>query len=277
MAAAPLATGLLCEPMFSALRFPLKTAGFLGWTAALYAALEAQCAITPASAQAELVRTWQHRYGLGLLRIFGVEVAVEGPGLARGARYPGQDRRGKGRIFVMNHRTALDIFVSLAFCEATIVSRADLAGWPVIGAAARRVGTLFVDRASRQSGAAVVNAMVGAIEQGRGVMIFPEGTTFQGDEVRPFHPGAFHAAVRTGAELVPLGLCYAREEFAFGDEAFSTHMRRVARERTIAAALQAGEPVHPERGESTEHLRDRVHAKVQALVSLARARLVAAL
>jgi 1-acyl-sn-glycerol-3-phosphate acyltransferase len=259
--------------MFTGIRFPLKTAGFLGWTVALYAALEAQTALSPASMQAELVKTWQHRYGQGLLRIFGVEVEPAGPGLAVGARYPGTDAAGRGRIFVMNHRTALDIFISLAFCEATIVSRADLAGWPVIGAAARRVGTLFVDRASRQSGATVVNAMVGALEQGRGVMIFPEGTTYQGDEVRPFHPGAFHAALRTGASIVPLGLAYAREEFAFGDEAFSTHMKRVAAEPTIGAALQAGEPVHGERGESVEHLRDRVHARVQQLVQAARARL----
>ena len=33
-------------------------------------------------------------------------------------------------------------------------------------------------------------------------------TTFSGDEVRPFRPGAFLAAQRTGAEIVPVGIAY---------------------------------------------------------------------
>ena len=129
------------------------------------------------------------RYGKGLLRLYGMEVRPAAPSSARAsAAYPGRDARGRGRVFVMNHRSLLDIFVTLAFIEATIVSRADLARWPVIGVAARRVGTLFVDRTSKQSGSAAVNAMCGAVERGRGVMVYPEGTTFVGDEVTPSAP-----------------------------------------------------------------------------------------
>lgn len=258
--------------MFEGLRFPFKTAGFLTWTVGLYGLLEAETALTPAPAREALVRLWQRRYGRGLLRIWGVDVAAEGPGLSPGEPVPGVDARGLGRLFVMNHRAALDIFVSLSFAEATLVSRADLAGWPVIGTAARRVGTLFVDRGSKQSGAAVINAMVAALERGQGVMVYPEGTTFAGDEVRPFQSGAFLAAVRAGAEVVPLGLAYEGEDIAFGDEEFSTHMKRVGRRKRIRAALQVGAPL-PSAGRSTEELRDAARGRVQELVNEARARL----
>jgi len=258
--------------MLSRLRFPLKTASFVGWTGALYALLEAETALSPEVAHRRLLHLWQGRYGRGLLRIWGVRVSPGGPGLRTDVLYPAADARGVGRLFVMNHRSALDIFIALAFAEATIVSRADLAGWPVIGTAARRVGTLFVDRKSRSSGSAVVQAMANALGQGRGVLVFPEGTTFEGDEVRPFHVGGFAAAVRAGASVVPLGLTYERADTVFGEEEFSTHMKRVSGKRRIRAALQAGVPISAE-GHTAESLRDAAHASLQELVLHARARI----
>jgi 1-acyl-sn-glycerol-3-phosphate acyltransferase len=258
--------------MFGPLRFPLKTAGFLGWTLGLYGLLEADTFLSARAEHEARVKTWQGRYGRGLLRIWGVDVDAQGPGLSATACYPGADARHIGRVFVMNHRSALDIFVALAFLEASMVSRADLAGWPVIGMAARRVGTLFVDRQSRQSGAAVIQAMTTALQRGRGVMVFPEGTTFAGDEIRPLHPGCFHAAVRAGAEVVPLGLCYERDDATFGDEEFSVHMKRIGAQARVRAALQAGAPI-PAAGQTTDALREKVHAELQALVKQARARL----
>jgi 1-acyl-sn-glycerol-3-phosphate acyltransferase len=125
----------------------------------MYGMLEVDTALSPASARELVLHKWMRRYGRRLLDLYGVEVHAGGPYVGEGAQYPERDARGRGRLFVMNHRSGLDIPITLAFFEATIVSRADLARWPVIGVAARRVGTLFVDRASRQSGAAVIQAM----------------------------------------------------------------------------------------------------------------------
>src|SRR4051812_43780366 len=120
--------------MFEGLRFPLKTAGFVGWTLGMYGALEANSLVTARAGREKLLRQFQGRYGRGLLRIWGVDVAL-GEGLLADGCFPGTDARGIGRVFVMNHRSALDIFIALAFLDATLVSRADLAGWPVIGMA----------------------------------------------------------------------------------------------------------------------------------------------
>ena len=101
-----------------------------------------------------------------------------------------------------------DIFVNLAFVEANIVSRADLARWPVIGLAARRVGTLFVDRSSKSSGTAVIDAMCASVERGRAVMVYPEGTTFAGRRGAALPARRVPRAQRAGAEIVPVGIAY---------------------------------------------------------------------
>src|SRR5262249_52158360 len=213
---------------------------------------------------------WMARYGRGLLQLYGLRVTAHGPYVeARGGRYPARDGSGRGRIFVMNHRSMLDIFVTLAYLEANIVSRADLSGWPVIGRAARRVGTLFVDRSSKQSGAAVINAIVHASLHGRGVMVYPEGTTFPGDEVRPFRAGAFLAAQRTGAEVVPVGIAYEGDGASYRDEPFVNHLFRVTSAKRTRVGLVVGEPIpgpHPD----VDALRALAHERVQALVHEAR-------
>jgi len=254
------------------LRFPLRTAGFVGLTFGMYGLLEVDTARSPASAHHDVLHAWMRRYGRALLDLYGVEVRAGGPHVGSGGHYPGTDARGRGRLFVMNHRSGLDVPITLSFFEATILSRADLARWPVIGVAARRVGVLFVDRSDRRSGAAVVQAMTAALERGRGVMVYPEGTTFAGDEVRPFRPGAFTAAARAGAEIVPVGLAYGGAEAAYVDESFADHMKRVSRARRTPAAIEVGEPIAAAGGD-VDALRDAAHQAVQALVHRARAAL----
>ena len=265
-------------------RVPLRTAGFVGLTFTLLAGLESERAlVSDERARDDVTYKWMARYGLGLLRLYGLEVTargphVEAPPAGSGGvfpappRYPARDASGRGRLFVMNHRSMLDIFVNLAFLEANIVSRADLSGWPVIGLAARRTGTLFVDRSSKQSGAAVIHAICAAVEHGRAVMVYPEGTTFSGDEVRPFRPGAFLAAARTGAEIVPVGIAYDGDAASFLDEPFAKHLLRVSATPRLRIALEIGEPLRGDQAD-VDATRARVHEQVQALVHRARGRL----
>jgi lyso-ornithine lipid O-acyltransferase len=267
-----MSSGTPVDRVAGALRFPIRTAGFVGLTFTLYGMLELDTAISAAEERPAVLYKWIERYGRGLLKLYGVDVTAIGPHVEEGRRYPGTSPDGRGRIFIMNHRSGLDIPVNLAFIEATIVSRADLARWPVIGVAARRVGTLFVDRTDKQSGAAVINAMCGAIERGRAVMVYPEGTTYSGDEVRPFRPGAFVAAQRTGAEIVPVGLAYGGEGASFVEEPFTAHMKRVSSAPGTRAALAVGEPLRAP-GASLEETTKAGRDAVQALVHRARAAL----
>ncbi len=257
-------------------RFVGRTAGFVGLTFSMYGMLELDTAISPGGEREAVLHAWIRRYGEALLKLYGVQVIARGPHVEQGDVYRGRGANRRGRVFVMNHRSGLDIPICLAYVEATILSRADLSGWPVIGVAARRVGTLFVDRKDKQSGAAAINAMVASIERGRAVMVYPEGTTYEGDEVRPFRAGAFLAAQRTGAEIVPVGLAYDGAAASFGDESFADHMARVSSAPGTRASIVVGAPIVDVGGDVAE-LRERTRAEVQALVHDARRALDGAL
>jgi 1-acyl-sn-glycerol-3-phosphate acyltransferase len=100
-------------------------------------------------------------------------------------------------------------------------------------------------------------------------MVFPEGTTFAGDEVHPFHPGAFVAAARSDAQIIPIGNAYQGEAASFMDESFGEHMKRVASARTTRVAMEVGDPIRVG-GRSVDDVRADARSKIQALVQRAR-------
>jgi lyso-ornithine lipid O-acyltransferase len=211
---------------------------------------------------------WMRRCGRAVLRLMGARLSTP---LARGAFLSGRDSQGRGRIFAMNHRSTLDIFVYLSLMEANALSRSDLAHWPVIGLAARRVGTLFVDRSDRASGSAAVTTMIRALSEGKGILVFPEGTTFTVDEVQPFRKGAFVAAERARAEVVPVGIAYRPSEACYGDEDFLSHWKRLASLPSVQVAVEFGDPLAPVGDPNL--LRTRAQQAVQELVLRARKRI----
>ena len=101
--------------------------------------------------------------------------------------------------------------------------------------------------------------------------MYPEGTTFAGDEVRPFRAGAFTAAQRTGAEIVPMGIAYEGHAATFVDEAFPAHYRRVASSPKTRLGLIFGDPIPAGDHPDVNVLRGLAHERVQALVHRARA------
>ncbi|MDB4998594.1 MAG: uncharacterized protein JWM74_6026, partial [Myxococcaceae bacterium] len=105
--------------------------------------------------------------------------------------------------------------------------------------------------------------------------VFPEGTTFPDDEVRPFHRAVFTAAARGKAEIVPVGIAYEEGSAAiFFDETFLTHLERMAGAPHTRVAIAIGDPIATA-GVKPEALAAKAHAAVQELVGVARAALPA--
>lgn len=244
-----------------------RAGGFVGITAAMLPPFVAHMRALPEGDHKDERRdAWVRAWARALLRLFAIDVVVDG------AAPPRTRTGGRGRVIVANHRSAIDIGVLLATFGGTMVSRADLARWPVVGAAARSVGTVFVERTKVESGAAVVRTIQRHLGAGRTILLFPEGTTFDGDEVRPFQRGAFVAAAAAGAEILPVGLAYpSTSSAAFVNETFPEHLARMARGGGTRMALAVGEPIVAAPGERSQALTARAHAEVQALVRRARA------
>jgi 1-acyl-sn-glycerol-3-phosphate acyltransferase len=241
-----------------------RIAGFGALTAAMLPAFVAHSRLAAEAARDPLRVRWVGAWASALLKLFGVTVLED--------EEPPQVPH-RGRLVVANHRSTADILVLLRRFGGHMVSRADLAGWPLLGPAARSVGTVFVDRADAVSGANAVRNIRALLGRGATVIVFPEGTTFMGDEVRPFHAGAFVAALRSGADVVPVGLAYeAGSGAAFVNESFGAHLARMAAAEPSSMAMSIGAPIAVGDDARAAVLRDRAHAEVQRLVLVSRAR-----
>jgi 1-acyl-sn-glycerol-3-phosphate acyltransferase len=132
------------------------------------------------------------------------------------------------RLVVANHRSTIDILLMLHLFGGQLLARGDMATWPGIGVMARRAGTLFVRRDDPASGAGAVQRMRERLRRGITIGVFPEGTTFHGDEVREFQPGAFVAIARERGIVLPVGIAYERDDAIYGDEPIVDHLKRLA-------------------------------------------------
>ncbi|HLK37304.1 MAG TPA: lysophospholipid acyltransferase family protein [Polyangiaceae bacterium] len=243
------------------IRRGVRIAGFGGLTATMLPAFLAREALTPAASRGPLRERWVGTWCSGVLGLFGVEVLRSGPLPAP----------GRGHLVVANHRSTADVLALLRAFGGLMVSRADLARWPLLGLGARAVGTLFVDRADAHSGATVVRMIRSRLVEGATVIVFPEGTTFPDDDVRPFHAGAFAAALRSGADVIPVGLAYSRGSGAqFVNESFGAHLARMAAATPSKVAMCVGAAIAVADGAKAAPLRDLAHAEVQRLVHEAR-------
>jgi 1-acyl-sn-glycerol-3-phosphate acyltransferase len=110
-------------------------------------------------------------------------------------------------LFVANHVSWADITVLGARMDGLFVARADLAKWPLIGALARRAGTLFVARDRPGSAGAQVDALGAQLGAGRDLVLFAEGTTSLGETVLPFRTALFGAAW-SAARVQPVLIAY---------------------------------------------------------------------
>lgn len=139
-----------------------------------------------------------------------------------------------GAMLVANHISWVDIFAINALCPVHFVAKSELAGWPVLGQLATRVGTLFIERGKRHAVHRMIGHVAQALDGGMRVGVFPEGTTGDGLRLLPFHGNILQSAVVARATVVPVGLRYrdhrglASETIEYvGDTSFATSMWRL--------------------------------------------------
>lgn len=231
-------------------------AATLGWVAA--ASLHQR--FVPVPQREQVFQRYMRRWGSSLVRATGGQVE-----LVPGCSVPLQH---KPRLVVANHRSPFDIGVLLSLFGGHALSRADLADWPVLGLAARRAGTIFVDRDSGASGASALRAIRRRLSAGASILVFPEGATFEGDTVRPFKAGAFAALRGLDVDIVPVGLAYD-PGVEFVEETFVQHVVRVAARPVTHCVVNIGAPL-PAQGRAQE-LATTLEREVQRLVTGARA------
>lgn len=183
------------------------------------------------AAEERFIEAYRKRFAELLLTAFQAEIL--------GDIVP--ERRHRSRLVVANHRALLDIPILLDRFGGVLLSKAEVAGWPLAGPMATRARTIYVDRDDQTSGVRAIRLMRNALEAGITLSVFPEGTVHAGDEIQDFRAGAFLAAKGLDVEILPVGLAYP-EYAEWGGRDLRAHIGALlGRERT-PVGLAVGEP-----------------------------------
>jgi 1-acyl-sn-glycerol-3-phosphate acyltransferase len=185
-----------------------------------------------------------------LLTAAGCRLTREGGASLRAAKRP--------LLLASNHASYVDVLALLALVPRDFVfaAKAEVGRWPLIGTLVRRVGHLTIERFDVSQSVADAGKVALALEEGRSVLLFPEGTFTASAGLRPFRLGTFKAAVETGVAIVPLALTGTRAVLRAGQ----------ALPRPGPIHLWIGDPV-PAEGDgwrAVVALRDRVAAEIAA-------------
>nr|WP_155906376.1 MULTISPECIES: lysophospholipid acyltransferase family protein [unclassified Mycolicibacterium] len=177
----------------------------------------------------------QRAYCRLVLRCLGVRITVSG----------GPIRNLSGVLVVAGHVSWVDIFAIGAVMPGSFVARADLIEWPALGALARLLKVIPIDRHSLRRLPDVVRTVADRLTGGQTVVAFPEGTTWCGLGHGTFAPAMFQAAVDAGRPVQPLQLTYRHRDGAqstipafIGDDSLLTSIKRVITARLTVCHIQ---------------------------------------
>jgi len=115
-------------------------------------------------------------------------------------------------LFVANHVSYTDITILGSVIAGSFIAKAEVADWPFFGWLAKLQRSVFVDRRVRST-AAQRDAITDRLSAGEALILFPEGTSGDGNRVLPFKSALFSAAQRNDIPPVivqPVSLAYTR-------------------------------------------------------------------
>ena len=157
-------------------------------------------------------RTFPHRYHRFVAYLFGIKVRIAGKPPMGAA------------LLLANHTSWLDIVIFSAVAPLSFVAKSEVGTWPFFGTLARLQRTVFVTRARRSETGAARDAIAERLAQGDVLVLFPEGTSDDGNMVLPFKSALLSAAdsaFHQGREVTvqPVSTAYvAREGIPMGRE-----------------------------------------------------------
>ena len=194
-----------------------------------------RCAFRRSDAKLTARALWLHRATRRTLRLFHFETQAAGPIPSRG-------------LLISNHLSYVDILVISSLTPTVFVSKHDVKFWPVFGQFAVLGGTVFVNRDRRFQVGHVNDEITTALNQGALVVLFPEGTSSNGQTILPFKSSLLEPATNPAWPLAVGWIHYeiddgdaSNEVCYWGDHTFFPHMLNLLSKRRVRATVCFGQ------------------------------------
>jgi lyso-ornithine lipid O-acyltransferase len=220
-----------------------------------------------------LRRPWVARfprfYHRRCCRILGIDVRRVGEPVARGPV-----------LFASNHVSYTDITVLGSLIAGSFIAKSEVAGWPLFGWLAKLQRSVFVDRQVRST-AQQRDAIAERLDAGDALILFPEGTSGDGNFVLPFKSALFSVVFNSEQPIVvqPVSLAYtklnglpigrwSRPLFAwYGDMDLGPHLWRLLGLGTVEVVVEFHPPTSLAEFASRKALAEFCHQRVRNGVS----------
>ena len=130
-------------------------------------------------------------------KIMGIKIEVRG-----------KITKEKPCFFVSNHASYIDIIVLGSLVEGSFIAKKEIESWPVFGYMTKLQNGIFVER-NRTQASAQKNQILERLQEGGSLILFPEGTSSDGNRVLPFKSSLFSfAKTLPNLPIQPISVTY---------------------------------------------------------------------
>lgn len=176
----------------------------------------------------------------------------------------GNPQSVKGGLIVSNHIGYLDIISHSSVFNVRFSPKTTLRSWPLLGGLISMNRPVWIDRTSKQASQKSLAEFRETMEQGINLLVYPEGTTSDGNHgLLPFKSTPFEAVIAGSFPVYPI-LTFYRQKLEdhsvawYGDMSFLPHLWKILGLRETQVDIYIFDPVFPGK-DDRKKLAEKVH------------------
>lgn len=163
-------------------------------------------------------------------------------------------------LLIANHPSAFEDIGIPALFDVDSLAKSEVRDWWLVGRIGAAAGTLYVQRESRESRNEAARAIIGRLEQGRNVALYPEGGVKGKRLDQGFRHGVFTISLTTGVPIVPVFIHYeAQDDFYWNDQSLPRKILEIMLTRNNRANYYVYDAFLPEDFEDQDRYAESVY------------------
>ena len=176
--------------------------------------------------------------------------------------------RGFDGFFFPNHVSYLEVLAIFGIMPTRFLAKAEIRGWPVVGAIAAAIGCVFVQRGDKESRREARLALT-EVDTFPPITIFPEGKRGPGNALLPFRYGAFEIVTQGNFAFLPIATSFNNLDVAIwhrGENIIKALWRLSSQPKRIVVQIAPQEVQHPTSDDDPVTLAEAVQQELTAVL-----------
>ncbi len=175
---------------------------------------------------------------------------------------------------VSNHLSYTDIFIISSTIQSVFVANAELMEEFPLGTITKYSGGIFVERRSRSRMLEEIEMVSNVLDLGFNVVLFPEGTTSNGETVMDFKTSFFAPYLKSDKAILPICIKYKNLDhkpvddstrdrvYYYGSASFFDHFFGLLEAKSVDVELRILDRIEPDASSDRKNIAARVHKAI---------------